>query len=137
MSLSDRQSGFIGITSQFEAAKRKLELLGVTPETIHKEGLVTYLCVKAPITGYVANVDVNPGKYVEAGSAMCEIIDKSAVMLRLTAYEKDLADIAVGNKLTFEVNGVSDQQYLGEIVSLGQKINEQNCSIVVYAHIKS
>lgn len=57
--------------------------------------------IKAPISGYVADVKMNVGKYMNVGDALCEIVDKSRTLLRLTTYEKDLADMKVGNRYNF------------------------------------
>ena len=47
-----------------------------------------YLEIKAPLNGYVTNMNVNVGKYFNVGEPVCDVIDKQALMLQLTAYEK-------------------------------------------------
>ena len=42
--------------SRQDAAAAQLSLLGVTPETLLKNGIQPLLEVKAPISGYAANV---------------------------------------------------------------------------------
>ena len=92
--------------------------------------------VKAPISGYAANVAMNIGKYINPGEALCELIDKSSPMLCLTTYEKDLADIQVGSPVQFRVNGMGTQTFHGIVISIGQKVDETNRSLEVYASIK-
>ena len=38
---------------------------------------------------------------MNVGDALCEIVYKSRTLLRLTTYEKDLADMKVGNRYNF------------------------------------
>jgi len=57
-------------------------------------------------------------------------------MLCLTTYEKDLADIQVGNSVQFRVNGMGTQTFNGTVVSIGQKVDETNRSLEVYSSIK-
>ena len=75
---------------------------------------------------------MNVGKYINPGEALCELIDKSAPMLCLTTYEKDLVDIQVGSPVQFRANGMGTQTFHGTVISIGQKVDETK----VYASIK-
>ena len=79
---------------------------------------------------------MNMGKYINPGEALCEVIDKSAPMLCLTTYEKDLADMQTGSPVQFRVNGMGTQTFNGTVISIGQKVDEVNSSLEVYASIK-
>lgn len=76
--------------SRQDAAAAQLSLLGISPETLLKDGIQPLLEVRTPISGYAANVAMNVGKYINPGEALCEIIDKSTPILCLTTYEKIL-----------------------------------------------
>lgn len=135
--LEESYADYISIKSRRDAAAVQLQLLGVTVSNVINDGIIPYLNVYAPITGYVADVDVNLGKYISMGEPICEIIDKSSVMLRLTAYEKDISHIVVGDRVTFTVNGVVDRSFDARVISVGQQIDKQNRSMEVYASILS
>ena len=120
------KADYLSMKSRQDAAAAQLSLLGVTPVTLLKNGIQPLLEVKAPISGYAANVAMNIGKYINPGEALCEIIDKSSPMLCLTTYEKDLADIQTGSPVQFRVNGMGTQTFNGTVVSIGQKVDETN-----------
>lgn len=130
------KADYLSMKSRQDAAAAQLSLLGTAPETLLKNGIRPLLEVKAPISGYAASVNMNVGKYINPGEALCEIIDKSAPMLCLTTYEKDLADIQVGSPVQFRVNGMGTQTFNGIVVSIGQKVDETNRSLEVYSSIK-
>lgn len=130
------KADFLSMKSRQDAAAAQLSLLGVQTETLLKNGIQPLLEVKAPISGYAANVAMNIGKYINPGEALCELIDKSSPMLCLTTYEKDLADIQVGSPVQFRVNGMGTQTFHGIVISIGQKVDETNRSLEVYASIK-
>lgn len=109
--LQQSKADYLSMKSRVEAAAAQLKLLEVEPEVLLKEGIQPFLQIKAPINGYVADVKMNVGKYMNVGDALCEIVDKSRTLLRLTTYEKDLADMKVGNPVQFRVNGMG-KQYL-------------------------
>ena len=119
-----------------EYAGTDLSKVAVETDKLLKNGIKTYLEVKAPISGYVTNMNVNLGTYVGEGESVCKIINKSEIMLLLTAYEKDLAHLNIGDNLTFTVNGIKDTTFNAEITSIDQTVNTENRSINVYAKVK-
>ena len=130
------KADYLSMKSRQDAAAAQLSLLGVNPATLLKNGIQPLLEVKSPISGYAANLAMNVGKYINPGEPLCEVIDKSAPMLCLTTYEKDLANMKVGSPVQFRVNGMSTQTFNGKVISIGQKVDEVNRSLEVYASIQ-
>ncbi|WP_455584156.1 efflux RND transporter periplasmic adaptor subunit [Bacteroides sp.] len=130
------KADYLSMKSREDASAAQLSLLGVSPETLLRNGIQPLLEVKAPISGYAANVEMNIGKYINPGEPLCEIIDKSIPMLCLTTYEKDLANIQIGSPVQFRVNGMGVETFHGTVVSIGQKVDETNRSLEVYASVK-
>ena len=131
--LQQSKADYLSMKSRVEAAQ--LKLLEVEPEVLLKEGIQPFLQIKAPISGYVADVKMNVGKYMNVGDALCEIVDKSRTLLRLTTYEKDLADMKVGNPVQFRVNGMGKIVFKATLISIGQKVDEDTRSVEVYARV--
>lgn len=129
------KADYLSMKSRMEAAAAQLKLLGVEPESLLTGGIQPYLQIKAPISGYIAEVNMNVGKYMNAGEALCEIVDKSRTLLRLTTYEKDLAHMKVGNPVQFRVNGMGEKVFQATLVSIGQKVDEDTRSVEVYARV--
>lgn len=129
------KADYLSMKSRMEAAAAQLELLGVNPATLLDGGIRPYLQVKAPIASYVADVEMNVGKYMNAGDALCEIVDKRYTLLRLTAYEKDLADMKIGSSVQFRVNGMGKTVFKATLISIGQKVDEDTRSVEVYARV--
>ena len=121
--------------SRMEAAAAQLALLGTDTVAVTRDGIRTYLEVRAPRNGYVTNMNVNAGKYFAAGEPVCDVIDKSNPMLQLTAYEKDLDKLLPGSRFSFKVNGMQDTTFTAELVSVDQMVDNVNRSIKVYARI--
>ena len=129
------KADYLSMKSRLEATAAQLSILGVSPANLLNQGIQPLLQVKAPISGYVSNVTMNIGKYVQPGESLCELIDKSQPMLCLTAYEKDLADVKTGNSIEFRVNGMGTKTFHATIISIGQKVDKVNRSLDVYARI--
>ena len=133
--MQQSKADYLSMKSRMEAAAAQLALLGTDTTTLNREGIRTYLEVRAPRNGYVTNMDINAGKYYAAGEPVCDVIDKSTPMLQLTAYEKDLDKLLPGSCFTFKVNGMPDSTFSAELISVDQMVDNMNRSIKVYARI--
>lgn len=133
--LQQSKADYLSMKSKMEASATQLNLLGVSTQLLQSHGIQPLLQVKAPISGYIGDVEMNTGKYMNAGDALCEIIDKSNPMIKLTAYEKDLADIKPGAHVEFKVNGMGNTVYGATLFSIGQKVDELSRSVKIYCKI--
>ena len=127
---------YLSMRSRMDAAAAQLALLGVDTTRLLAGGIIPYLDIKAPISGYAADVKMNIGRHFAVGEPLCEIVNKSDMMLRLTAYEKDLANLRAGDRDEFRVNGIEGETFHGVITMVGQQVNNENRSIDVYVRIE-
>lgn len=65
--MQQSKADYLSMKSRMEAAAAQLALLGTDTTTLNREGIRTYLEVRAPRNGYVTNMDINAGKYYAAG----------------------------------------------------------------------
>ena len=130
------EADYLSMRSRLEANAAQLAILGVDPKALEREGIHPYLEIKAPLGGYITNMNINVGKYFNAGEPVCDVINKQAPLLRLTAYEKDLNRLQIGDKLEFRVNGISDKAFEATLISIDQMVDENNRSINVYARVE-
>lgn len=133
--VEESRAEYLSMKSRTEAAAMRLKALGVSPASVSANGIRPYLPVVAPIGGYVSNLSVNLGKYVEAGEPLCDVVNKSNPMIELTVYEKDIALMKVGGKLQFRVNGMGKSTFAATIVSIEQTVDKKDYSIKVYARV--
>ena len=126
---------YLSMRSRMDAAAAQLALLGVDTSVLLKQGIIPFLEIKAPVSGYAADVKMNIGRHFNVGEPLCEIVDKSDMLLRLTAYEKDLPYLKVGDRVAFRVNGLDTLTFHGAITMIGQQVNNENRSIDVYVRI--
>lgn len=127
---------YLSMRNRMDAAAAQLALLGVDTTRLLAGGIIPYLDIKAPISGYAADVKMNIGRHFDVGEPLCEIVNKSDMMLRLTAYEKDLANLRAGDRVEFRVNGIEGETFHGVITMVGQQVNNENRSIDVYVRIE-
>lgn len=129
------KADYLSMKSRKDAAAAQLSMLGVSPQSLNEKGIAPLLEVRAPISGYISNLQMNVGKHIAAGEPLCDIIDKSHTLIKLTAFEKDLNKIKIGYQIEFRVNGLGDEKFSGEIISVGQSVDNMNRSLEVYAKV--
>lgn len=135
--LEQSKADYLSMKSKMEAAAAQLSLLGISTQSLSKNGIMPVLEIKAPVNGYIGKVKVNVGKYLNAGDILCEIINKQETLLRLTTYEKDLKDIRLGAKVWFRVNGMGTKTFEARLISIGQEVDETSRSLEVFAKVIS
>lgn len=131
------KADYMSMRSRYQADAIQLRNMGVSPSVLLRSGIRPYFHVYAPISGYVANVNINIGKYLQVGDPVCDVIDKSDPVLCLTAYEKDLSKLSIGNQVQFRVNGFGTKTFYATVTSISQEVDNTNRSIEVYAKVKS
>lgn len=102
------------------AARRRLELLGVTPKELRAIGERTKPRPNVPVRalegGVVMRRLVTPGAWVRAGAALLEIADLSRLWVELDAYEKDLPLIRAGQKVRMGFDAHPHHEVTAEVV---------------------
>ena len=128
---------YLSMHSRLAAASSRLKALGIKPSNIKSHGIQPYLLVTAPINGFVTNLTVNLGKYLNPGEPICDVINKSQPLIQLTVYERELNMMRVGRPVEFRVNGMGKTTFAAQIVSIDQSVDAKDYSIKVYAKVTS
>ena len=131
----ESKAEYLSMKSKLDATTAQLTILGLAPSDLQTSGIRPYLEVKSPLSGYITGLYINLGKYINPGEPLCEVIDKGETLLSLTAYEKDLKYISVNDTVEFRVNGMPEDVFFAEIISVGQAIDKINRSLDVYARV--
>ena len=134
--LQQAKADYLSMKSRMQSAQAQLQLLGVDTDQLSQRGIEPLLDIKAPISGYISQLKVNQGTYLHAGDALCNVIDKSHLLIRLIAYEKDLTGLHEGDLLRFEVNGLGHTHFHATLISIGQQVDETNRSIELLGRVK-
>lgn len=127
---------FLSMKSKRDAAAAKLQALGISPKSVVDHGIKPYLPVMSPIGGFITNLEANLGKYINAGEAICDVINKAQPILQLTVYEKDIRLMNVGDALLFRVNGMGKKSFSATVIAIDQTVDKSDYSIKVYARVK-
>ncbi len=103
----------------YEAAKRKLELWELPTSTIKQietgNTIMESIDIYSPVSGFVQQVNVQPQQHVASGSIMYQVVDLSSVWVMFDVYESDIANVNVGQHITFRVSSIQGKVFKGVI----------------------
>jgi len=101
----------------------KLQLIGINARNISASKISRSVNIYSPITGFVSKVDVNIGKYVSPTEVLFELVNPTDIHLALKVYEKDLAKLYIGQKLTAYTNNEPDKKHDAAILLIGRDLS--------------
>ena len=101
------------------AARRKLELLGLTSEQIDgfekMDAAPRTITYRSPIHGHVAEKSVIEGSAVKAGEKVMKIADRSVMWLQVQVYEQDLSLVKEGMPVSVQVTAMPGEMLEGKV----------------------
>lgn len=133
-SLQERESEYNSLLAKVEGLKQKLALINIDAAQLEKGKISASVSVISPINGYVKEVNVNIGKYVNPHEAMFEIVDTEHLHAELTVFEKDVAKIKEGQKITFSLANEENTIRTATVHLIGRSIG-QDKTVRIHGHL--
>lgn len=118
-----------------KSLSEKLKLISINPDKLDENNISRGISIYSPIDGYVSAVNVNIGKYVNPSDVLFEIVNPTDIHLALNVFEKDINQLAVGQKIVAYTNSNPEKKHLCEIILIGKDLSHDR-SIVVHCHFK-
>lgn len=119
---------------EIAALAAQLRMFNINPEQLTSENIREKIAVKAPISGYIDEVLVNIGQYVEPTEVLFKILNRNNFELELHIFEKDMHKIEVGQKLRFHSTIGNSEECVAEIENIGQILDENSKTYRAHAY---
>ncbi len=114
-------------TELLEAARNKLRFWKISDATIQRiegrEQIKETFTLYAENSGIVTNRRIAVGDYVKQGQILFDIINLSRLWVLFDVYEEDLANIQVGNTITFTTPAIPNKSFTTKITYIDPLIN--------------
>lgn len=119
-----------------KSLEEKLKLIHINPASLSANSISKSVNIYAPISGMITKIDVNIGKYVNATDMLFQIMDNQSMYAKLNVFEKDAANLAIGQKIKVYTNTQPDVFYETKIEFVNKSYSDEN-AIEVYAKISN
>lgn len=126
---SNRQS----LQAQLAGMGQRLAILRINPATLSPARMTRTITVPAPVSGYVTDVPVNNGRFVNPADVLVQITNVDHPHVRLNIFEKDIMRIRSGQSVRFGVGSEEAMNRRGTIFLIGKAIAPDR-TISVLAH---
>lgn len=113
-----------------KALSEQLKLINIDPGSLNESNISKTVRLLSPVNGFVSNVNVNIGKYVNPTDVLFELIDPSDIHLTLNVFEKDINDIQVGQKVYASTNKNPEQKIPATVLLMSKSLKADGTSEV-------
>ncbi len=118
------------------AARRRLELWGVTAKQIDASGPVpATITTYATVGGSVMERKVALGQYVNAGDTLFTVADLSQVWVKADVYESQLPSVRPGQQVEIESDALPGQMIHGSVELIEPTANAETRTVPVHVHV--
>lgn len=116
--LEDAQSRLASLTQKIELAKVK----------INKAKLdLSRTKISSPVNGFITNLNLRAGNYINAGSPLFAIVDKDSYYVIAYLEETKMTNVVIGDNAKIQLYG-NNNELSGKVQSIGRAIDDNNSS---------
>lgn len=130
------QSDFNTEKAKFEGLKARLNLLHISVDDAKNGIIVSTSPIVSPISGYVNDVKIKLGTYVNAEDKLFNITDNRRVHADFLVYEKDAGLLKLGQKIDFTVAN-QQGELSAKIFAIGKKFEPNVRAVHIHAQLDS
>lgn len=130
--------------AEYEASKAmvngleaQLRLLNVNTTSARDGTIAQSISLRSPIEGFVQKVQVKTGQYVEPQTELFEIVNTYHVHADFMVFERDVYKVKKGQKVTFNVQSIEDEELTAEIYSVSKTFEDNPKAVHVHAEIEN
>lgn len=127
------ESEAVRSAADLQAAENRLHALGLSDRQLpDKIGHFTStIGVSSPIAGVVVERPVTLGEQVDPEDTLFLIMDLSEVWILVDVFERDLAQVAIGQKVRVSVTAYPEQGFAGEVSHIGAVVEPRSRAVEI------
>lgn len=129
------ESDYIVTKVKVESLSKKLALMNIIPNALTTENIRTTVAVFSPINGYVTEVAVSKGTFLNPSQLAVSIIDIDRLHVELNIFEKDLSKVKIGQPILFRVQNDKRNEYRANVHLINKIVDAEKRSISVHGDI--
>jgi cobalt-zinc-cadmium efflux system membrane fusion protein len=111
----------------------RLTMINIDPNALKAENISGTANVYSPINGFVTDVNVNIGKFVNPADVLFTIVDTEHLHAELTIFEKDIPKIHLNQKVRFTLANETKER-TATVYLVGREIKPDR-TINIHCHI--
>lgn len=131
--LQQAKSQYESTLANVKGLEARLSMINIKSSSIQNGMIRPVIHLYSPIDGFVTEVNVNTGQFVNGTDPIFKIVNLDHIHVELQVYEKDVRDLKIGQKVTFQL--VNDQQpKTASVYLIGKQISAER-TVSVHCHL--
>lgn len=114
---------------------KKLNLLGIDPDSLTLENIRTTVAILAPINGYITEVAVSQGAFLSPAQTALTLIDIARLQVELQIFEKDLAAVQAGQEIRFKIQDDPNKEYRATVRLINKMVDAEKRTVSIRGDI--
>lgn len=131
--LQQSKANYSSWQAKFNGLREKLNVLNISPSSVESGNVRSSINLFSPIDGYVTEVNVNIGKFVNPSDVLFEIVDTEHLHAELIIFEKDVPKLKLGQKVRFKLANETSER-TATVYLIGREISSDR-TIQIHCHI--
>jgi len=129
------KSEYSTIKAKYQGLKSRLQLLNLSPDKVKEGNISNTITINSPINGYVNEVNIKLGTYVDAKDKIFAISDNSAIHADFMVYEKDVHSVRIGQNVHFTVSNRPNEELDATVFAIGKEFEANSRAVHIHAKI--
>jgi cobalt-zinc-cadmium efflux system membrane fusion protein len=123
--------------SRHAGLKSRLLLLNLSPENVKNGSISNTIKIISPINGYVNEININVGTYVDAKDKLMEVTDNGKIHANFLVFENDVHLIKEGQIVDFTVSNKPGQELSAKIFALEKEFEANSRAVHIHASLEN
>jgi cobalt-zinc-cadmium efflux system membrane fusion protein len=115
---------------------KQLAYLGISTSNLTPSSIQQQIAIVAPMSGYISIINFHNGMFAQSSVSLMEIISSDHLHLELNVFEKDIAKITKGQKISYTVPALGTTIYNGEVSVIGKEFDSQSKTVRIHGHLE-
>lgn len=121
--------------AKYAGLKSRLQLLNLSPENVKEGKISNTINIYAPISGYINEVNIKLGTYVDAKDKLFAISDNDEIHADFMVYENDVHLVKEGQLVHFTVSNQPDTEFDATVFAIGKEFEPNSRAVHIHAKI--
>ena len=134
--LQQLQSEVNAKTATIKGIAKQLAYLGFNTANLTPDNITERIAIISPMSGYITSVNMHNGMYVTPQVELLEIVDENHLHLELDVFEKDIANVKVGQTISYTVPALGNEVFDADVYIIGKEFNTQNKTVRIHGHLE-
>ncbi len=130
------ESDYKAALAKHQQLEGQLNMMNVPISKLRSGIMVNQLRFYAPFDGYITEVSINTGGYIDASEIAVSMVNTDHIHLELLVFEKDAINVKEGQAIRFMLPENGEEYFAGSVYLVGKSINLEKRTVEIHGHIE-